>query len=773
MVCSSMAVAIVMWSVMQFGSQSVMMAVMSDASQLLSAPALTLQAYLDSNGAAVPLDRPRRAVRRLPSLDAKDLESSVEFARSLIDKQARHEANIAGSGVTIRRGTPAHGLLAESTATQEAIEHGLDAQVALKASQFIASKYCVRSGIDDESCANQISLLPLALTSLGKKCSSHYKTSLYCSDLNMFRSYDGSCNHRTHSAWGRSLTPYRRLLAADYEDGLHVMKGSRKGKSLVSPRQVSVSLISNLDNPDTSKTLAVMQWGQFVAHDMAHTASSRMLTTGDTISCCSANGKKLSPRHQHSLCAAIDIPSTDPFYSKLGHTCMPYVRSLMAIRSDCTFGPVQQMNQVTHYLDGSVIYGSTAEVATSLRQFHNGRLRTKIHNEREFLPSPRLPQQICINNGTCFQSGDERVNSQPGLAALHTLFLREHNRMASRLSILNPSWDDERLYQEARRIVIAEIQHITYNEWLPVVLGVKYMKRIGLTIQQKGYSAKFNDQIDASTSNSFATAAMAFINSMVEGRIGLYEEDRNAELTVQLKDIFNKPDLVQKSTNLDALVRGLATQSSQSMDLQFSEAMTNYLYKENESYGLDRLSLDIQRGRDHGLPGYNVFREFCGLPKVKDFSQLTDTIPVEVVGKLRKLYKSVDEVDLVVGGLAESRGEEGLIGHTFKCILAEQFARTRIGDRFFYDIGGQPGSFNEAQLKQIKKANLARIFCDNSDNIRNMQAFVFYKPSTPNNDLVPCGEVSLIEQMDLEPWREEQSPSLLPFFIDPEKRTGK
>ncbi|RZF46188.1 hypothetical protein LSTR_LSTR011542 [Laodelphax striatellus] len=704
MACSSVAVAMVIWSVVQFGSQSVLMAAMSDAGQMLKAPALTLQAYLEPDH-PVLLERTRRALKRLPSISAHEVETGLEFGRTLIDKQARHEANIAGSGVTVRRGTPSQGILAESKPTSDALAHGLDAQVALKASQYIASKYCLRAGIDDESCANQISFLSLGSTSLGKQCSSHYKTELYCSELNLYRSYDGSCNHRSHSAWGRSLTPYRRLLPADYED----------------------------------------------------------VTTSNTISCCSASGRKLSPRHEHSSCAPIDIPSTDPFYSKLGHTCMPYVRSLMAIRSDCTLGPVQQMNQVTHYLDGSVIYGSTAEVAASLRLFQNGRLRTKIHNEREFLPAPLLPEYKCIHNKTCFQSGDERVNSQPGLAALHTLFLREHNRMASRLSIMNPSWDDDRLYQEARRIVVAEIQHITYNEWLPVVLGVKYMKRIGLTIQAKSYSAKFNEQIDASTSNSFATAAMAFINSMVEGRIGLYEEDRNQEFTVQLKDVFNTPGLVQKSSNLDALIRGLATQSSQSMDLQFSEAITNFLYRENQSYGLDRLSLDIQRGRDHGLPGYNVFREFCGLPKVKEFAQLTDKIPIEVVGKLKKLYKSVDEVDLLVGGLAESRGEEGLVGPTFKCILSEQFTRTRIGDRFFYDIGGQPGSFNEAQLREIKKANLARIFCDNSDNIMNMQKFVFHKPSTPNNDLVPCGEVSLIEQMDLEPWREEQSPSLLPL----------
>ena len=115
-------------------------------------------------------------------------------------------------------------------------------------------------------------------------------------------------------------------------------------------------------------------------------------------------------------------------------------------------------------------------------------------------------------------AGDHRVNTHPQLAVTHTVWHREHNRIANRLAGLNPNWSDETLFQEARRIVIAEIQHITYKEWLPILLGKKYTRAVGLAVGST-YSRNYNSEDDPAVSNEVATAALRFLTSLMQGQL--------------------------------------------------------------------------------------------------------------------------------------------------------------------------------------------------------------------------------------------------------------
>ena len=111
------------------------------------------------------------------------------------------------------------------------------------------------------------------------------------------------------------------------------------------------------------------------------------------------------------------------------------------------------------------------------------------------------------NDGDPEVAGDQRVNEQPGLASLHTVWLREHNRLAAALESLNTDWDQEKVFQEARRILTAQWQHVVYSEWLPVLLGPDLVTRLNLGPRTSGYSNTYNQDIDPRISNEFAAAA--------------------------------------------------------------------------------------------------------------------------------------------------------------------------------------------------------------------------------------------------------------------------
>ncbi|CAL4210415.1 unnamed protein product, partial [Meganyctiphanes norvegica] len=347
--------------------------------------------------------------------------------------------------------------------------------------------------------------------------------------------------------------------------------------------------------------------------------------------------------------------------------------------------------------------------------------------------------------------GDSRVNEQPDLAVIHTIWMREHNRLADKLSYYNPHWSDETIYQEARRIVIAEMQHIVYNEWLPIVLGKEYMSNAGLLSQPQGFSKTYNDKLDVSMLNEFATAAFRFGHTLVQGMIEMIDKKGYKSELLRLHEHFNSPHLLYTPGKLDEFLRGLATQPIQGYDNFVTEELTNRLFQHKSmSFGMDLVALNIQRGRDHAIPPYNDLREVCGLPRAKTFDDLLDIIPKEVVASFKLLYVSVDDIDPFIAGIAERQAPDSLLGPTFRCIVGDQFIRLKNGDRFYYEHGDMATSFTEAQLYEVRGVSWARILCDNGDHIKTMQPLAFRRPGGLN-DKTSC-ESPAIPRLDLTPW---------------------
>jgi peroxidase len=252
--------------------------------------------------------------------------------------------------------------------------------------------------------------------------------------------------------------------------------------------------------------------------------------------------------------------------------------------------------------------------------------------------------------------------------------------------------------------------------------------------------------------NEFSTAAFRFGHSLLQSPYFLLNaRSQTPDQTLNLRNIFNNIELFSRApTGTESLLRGLTAQRAQSADSFFTEDITNQLFNRNRPFGLDLVSLNTQRGRDHGLPPYNDVRELCGLGRATSFFDLARDIPEEGVRRLQAVYASPDDIDLYVGGFSEFPVEDAVIGPTFLCIVGDQFTRFKRGDRFFYEFGG-PQGFTPEQLDEIRQVSFARILCDNTD-VGEMQPLAFVTPSRTFNSKFPCNSPA-IPKVNLFPWR--------------------
>ncbi|CAH1403181.1 unnamed protein product [Nezara viridula] len=665
-----------------------------------------------------------RFKRDAVNITDKEVKNALVNAEESVKRLAFYEDVLHERHLLTAQGSPSHTAILTSWAGDEALQIAKQGFILSKASYYLSYQYCLRSGKALARCGDYIADL--------------FKAPMVVNvcDTHPYRTYNGSCNNQAHFTWGSSLTPYSRLLPPIYKDGIWEPRG-KDSRFISNAAEVSSAVLRHSDNSLKQVTLAVVSWASLVTYDMAHTVSYRMINTGDPVMCCEGTESKLAPRHRHPFCM--------PIVNEKETKCYNYVRSMVAPCDDYRFGPAQQMNAVSHLLDGSSLYGSTKEDAKTLRTGKGGQIKLSSVNGHDILPS-------LFSSATPLIFGEMRLNIDVMSAVLHLVLVREHNRIASELAHINPNWNDEKLYQEARRIVIAEIQHITYNEWLPVVLGDKETSRRGLHFNKQGYSDVYNKNVPPSVYNSFANAAMRFIVSMVDEKLSLYDEERKPSSNMTLRFSLIKPSLFNDVNVMDSLVRMLSTQNCQAKDLSLPHAVTEFLYSIGNETGLDALSLDIQRGRDHGLPPFVAFRKLFGL-KYESFDDLTSSIPQEILQDLKKIYQKVSNIDLIVGGLAEIPNKGSLLGPVFSSIIAQQMATTRIGDRYFYDNKDQPYPFTLNQLSEIRKVSLARLFCDNT-SVKKMQPSVFTKPNL-GNQLVMCDDDTLIRRMNLKYWKQE------------------
>ena len=347
---------------------------------------------------------------------------------------------------------------------------------------------------------------------------------------------------------------------------------------------------------------------------------------------------------------------------------------------------------------------------------------------------------FCLEFGGCFAAGDVRSNEQVALASIHTLWVREHNRIARTLRHYNRHWDGEKIYQEARKIVGAQIQHITYKEYLPKILGNNALP------PYTGYKTN----VDATIANVFATAAFRFGHSLVRptfSQLNANYDPVAPELPI-VHAFFNNSLLIKHG--IERFLLGMIGNFSQKVDRKLAFGIAKQLFQRpGAQHGFNIAALNLQRGRDHGLPGYGHWRRHCNLSNAYIFEKTAREIrDPQARNILRRLYRNrVEHADLFVSGLAEDPVPGALVGPTFHCLIKDQFKRLRDGDRFYYE---NDNVFTSEQLQEIKRTSLSKVMCDNLKGLVSIQRDAF-KAFKKFSYRVSCAG---IRGMDLSAWRE-------------------
>lgn len=525
---------------------------------------------------------------------------------------------------------------------------------------------------------------------------------IFASEKIEFRTIDGSNNNPSNPEYGSKGNALLEKVSLDYGDGI----GTPAGEDRANPRTISNAVGEQRDLP-SQKSLTNLIWafGQFIDHDLDLVPDSQ----------------RFNP---------ISVPQGDPDLDpgNTGSVIIPMNESqIVAGTGTSVANPSQLPNLITSWLDGSNIYGSDEERADFLRTKSGGKLKTSAGNLLPFNDGTQENDNPRGSDpGSLFLAGDVRANENSVLASMHTLFVREHNRLADSLSSAHPAWTDEEIYQRAREINIAQYQNIIYKEYLPSLLGEDAV----------GKYKDYDSSIDPSITRVFANAAFRFGHSQLSSEI--LRLDPEGEVLPQgnltLADVFFQPVSVVQETGIDPILRGVASSLSQDVDTKVIDDVRNLLFGgASGAIGRDLLAINIERGRLNGVADYNTVREAYGLKAVTSFSQITSN--TELKSQLESVYDDIDDIDAIVGMFAEDKAKGAAVGETLNRILADQFTALRDGDRFYYE-----NTFSKAEIAEIERVTLSDIILRNTDTtIIQDNAFSLINNGTKKNDLLKGG----------------------------------
>ncbi|KAG4079905.1 hypothetical protein HA402_015036 [Bradysia odoriphaga] len=540
-----------------------------------------------------------------------------------------------------------------------------------------------------------------------------------------YRSIDGRGNNLKNPEWGASDTPFSRYGPQNYEDGIYKIRKSVTGADLPNARLLVQNLLMKaVRSPPPKVTYNMMGLLiiLFATHDLHYQVPTTPHCKDADIRCCSKDGQYALPNDlSNPACFPIEISKDDPFYKHENIGCLNVVRSQLGTYSNVV-KPGQILNRATAYLDLSLIYGNHESELRPIRLYKGGKLRMGKGN--------LLPVDF---NGKYLPSMDRFIVT-PIASIWPALFARNHNNLAARLAKLNKHWDDETVFQEARRINIANFQ---FN-----LITAKSIEKVFNKVINESYSEERN----AATSVEFSFTYRGGHYYIPQHMVLLH---KNSSETKHLQsDTIGKIEILEN--DFDAVLRGAAQQHVN--DEQYADEVVNRIGKDSKGYGLDLISLDIQRARDQGIPSFVEIRRKCKLqPEINSFDDFGKIFNKANVELLKSMYASYEDVDFYVGGLLEAfvSVANPFAGHTFGCIIGENYNNVMGGDIYYFSHPENPHPFSTAQINAVRNYTIPNIFCANS-GMKDTNKYWSLTPSAMN----PITKCTEFPPMDLSAWKE-------------------
>ncbi|XP_027725983.1 dual oxidase 2-like [Vombatus ursinus] len=524
--------------------------------------------------------------------------------------------------------------------------------------------------------------------------------------------YDGWFNNLRHHDWGSAGSRLQRLVPATYSDGVYQPLGE---PHLPNSRSISNVAMKGASGNASLRNRTVL--GVFFGYHVL----SEVVSV------------------ERSGCPAefmnIQIPKGDEVFDPddTGSVVLPFQRSEWdPLTGKSPNNPRDQINQVTSWLDGSAIYGSSHSWSDALRSFSGGELAsgpdaafprdTQGSHLMWTAPDPSTGQQ---GPQGIYAFGAERGNQNPFLQAVGLLWFRYHNLWAQRLAQEHPTWGDEELFQHARKRVIATYQSITLYEWLPSFLE-----------KTPPVYERYKSFLDPSISPEFVAASEQFFSTMVPPGVymrnaschfqSIINEGQDNSSAIRVCNSYwsrENPNL-RSAEAVNELLLGMASQISEREDRIVVQDLRDYWPGPGKFSRTDYVASSIQRGRDLGLPSYNRALEAMGLKTLQNWSTLNPNLEPEILEAIATLYNhNLSHLELLPGGLLESYRNPGPL---FSNIVFEQFVRLRDGDRYWFE-NTRNGLFTVDEIDEIRNTTLYDVLVAVTNiSSSDLQANVFF-----------------------------------------------